>query len=159
MNNKGVSLMEILVVITVFAVLTLLASRGIYLTLRGSRKSEAVTKVRENLDYSFAVMERNLRNAKSASCISATRVDYEDKDYIPSYFSCEGVGSGGYVSSASARLTSDFVDITSCSFVCELEGNGVPASVSISITGEDAQAAGAEAGEVSVSTKIFLRNY
>ena len=157
--SKGISLIEILVVITVFAILAILATRGIYLTLHGGRKSEATTNVRENLDYSVAVMERRLRNAKSATCASATRVDYQDKDFKSTYFSCESVGTDGYIASDSARITSEDVSITSCTFTCSAEGGGVPSSVSVSVTGKDKNTQGAGSATVTVSTRIFLRNY
>jgi type II secretory pathway pseudopilin PulG len=49
-NNKGISLLEILVVITVFSILAILATMAILLTLRGARKSEALIRVRSNID-------------------------------------------------------------------------------------------------------------
>ena len=158
-TEKGVSLIELLVVIAIFSFIAILATRGIFLSLRGSKKSESVALVRENLDYSFAVMERNLRNAESATCASATRVDYEDKFGNLVYFSCEDVGSDGYISSASARLTSYNVEITACQITCVAAISGVPPSVSIDIVGEDKNAQGVEGASVNLSTKVFLRTY
>lgn len=156
---RGISLIEILVVVTVFSIIALIASRGVFVTLSGSRKSESTSKIRENLDYSFAVMERRLRNAESVSCSSSTQVDYLDKNSVSSYFSCEDVSGSGYISSASARLTTDEIKVTSCSFTCDSGGSGVLPSVSISATGESVGTTGVEGSQVTVSTKIFLRTY
>lgn len=158
-RNSGLSLIEILVVITVFSILAILATRGVLLTLRGSRKSDALGSVRENVGYSFAVMERNLRNAQTLSCTSATRVDYTDQNDSAGYFSCENVGSSGYIASGSARLTSDQVNVTSCSFTCEAATTGVPPAVDIDVTAQDANTQGAEGGQVTVQTRINLRTY
>jgi len=157
--EKGVSLIELLVVIAIFSFIAILATRGIFLSLRGSKKSESVALVRENLDFSFAVMERNLRNAESVTCLSATRVDYEDKDGNLVYFSCEDVGNDGYISSDSARLTNEKVEIISCQFTCVAGTSGVPPSVSIDISGEDKNVQGVEGASVNLSTKVFLRTY
>lgn len=158
-KSKGVSLIELLVVITIFSVLAILATRGVLLTLRGSRKSESISKVRENLGFSFAVMERHLRNADSVDCARPTRVDFQDKKGNSVYFSCEDLATDGYISSSSARLTSEEVRITACDFTCETGGAGVPPSVSVSISGEEASITGVEGAQVTVTTKILLRTY
>lgn len=156
---KGVSLIEILVVVTVFSILAILATRGVLLTLRGARKSDSLGRVRGNVDFSFAVMERHLRNAESVTCVSETQVDYVDKNSVSASFSCEDLSTSGYVASSSARLTSDQVSVTQCSFTCDQGGAGVPPSVMMSVTAEDANADGVETAEVNVSTQIFLRTY
>ena len=160
-NNKGVSLIELLVVIAIFSFIAILATRGVFLSLRGARKGESIALVRENLDYSFAVMERNLRNAETVSCepLPLIQVNYEDKNGNLVYFSCENVGSDGYISSASARLTIDRVEISSCQITCVAGSSGVPPSVSISVSGEDKNVQGVEGASVEISTKIFLRTY
>jgi prepilin-type N-terminal cleavage/methylation domain-containing protein len=159
-NQKGVSLLEILVVITIFSVLAILTTRGVLLTLQGSRKSDSLARVRENVDYAFSVMERHIRNADDVSCISSTQLSYQTKDGDTTTFSCESVGLGdGYIASGSARLTNEEVDISSCSFTCEAATSGVPPAVSISVTGQDANIEGIEEGLVTESTKIYLRTY
>ena len=156
---KGVSLVELLVVLAIFSVLAILSTRAILLSLRGSKKSESSAIVRENIDFSFAVMERNLRSAQDATCPSSTRVDYVDMEGQSVYFSCESVGSDGYVSSASARLTNEKVEITSCEFTCDPGDPNTPPSVTMSISGKDAAIQGIEAGSVSISTQVFLRSF
>jgi prepilin-type N-terminal cleavage/methylation domain-containing protein len=157
--QKGVSLLEILVVMTIFSILAILATRGVLLTLRGSRKSDSLGRVRENVDFALSIMERELRNADDVTCTSSTALTYETKLGASATFTCESVGSGGYIASSSARLTNEEVDISSCSFTCSSSSSGVPPSVSISITGEDAALEAEEKAQVTSSTKIFLRTY
>lgn len=156
---KGVSLIELLVVLAVFSMLAILSTRAILLSLRGSKKSESLATVRENIDFSFAVMERNLRGAQDATCPSSTRVDYIDGEGQSVYFSCESVGTDGYISSASARLTNTKIEITSCEFTCDPGDPNVPPSVTMSVSGKDSAIQGVEAGNVSISTQVFLRSY
>lgn len=158
-NQKGVSLLEILVVMTIFSVLAILATRGVLLTLRGSRKSDSLGRVRENVDYALSIMERQLRNAEDLACTTSTLITYETKGGASATFSCESVGSGGYIASSSARLTSQEVEISSCSFTCDAGNSGVPPSVSIAVTGEDANLEGPEQAQVTTSTTIYLRTY
>lgn len=161
--NKGMSLLEILVVVAIFSILGVIITRSVLLTLRGSRKSETQVKVRENINYSLTVIERQLRNADSiVECPNSdtTKIDYIDDAGSASSFSCQGVGGNdSYVASASARLTSDEIEITACSFVCTEGTSANPPSVDISINAMDVNAVGIENTQVTTSTKIFLRTY
>jgi prepilin-type N-terminal cleavage/methylation domain-containing protein len=176
LKKNGFSLVEILVVLGVFAVLAALVTQSIFLTLRGSRKSESVISVRENLDYALNIMERHIYNSKSVNCVSATQIEYLDEQESGvgaqgGVFACLETASGGdpgYIASASAgttldnarRLTSTKVDITSCSFVCNISASqDVPDSVDVSLTAESAESVGAEGAQVTVNTKFLLRYY
>lgn len=157
------SLLEILVVVAVFSILGIIITRSVLLTLRGSRKSESQVKVRENVNYALGVVERQLRNADSITeCPNAdtSRIDYTDESGGTSSFSCIGVGgAGSYIASGSARLTSDEIQISSCSFTCTEGSSANPPSVDISINALDSEASGIENTQITASTKIFLRTY
>lgn len=159
---QGFSLLEILVVITVFSMLAILTTQAVILTLRGSKKSESLTKVRGSIDYSLATIERNIRNADSIEeCPNPDPdiISYHDENGVLTSFSCDSDSDGGYIASASGRLTSSEVNVTSCSFQCEdLAGETNPA-VTISISARDATLNALEGGEITVSTTIFLRTY
>lgn len=160
--KKGVSLIEMLIVVAIFAVLGILISRVILTTLRGSNKSNSLIRVRENLDYSLAVMERQIRNADGVTTCpnpDPLRIDYRDERGVATFFSCANVGTAGYVASGSARLTSSEIGITSCSFACTPASGRVPPSVTINLVGEDPNSRGVEGARVTVTTSIFLRTY
>lgn len=169
-NNKsvqGFSLIEMLIVLFVFAILAIVATQTLTLSLRGSKKSESVSKNRENIQYAVNVMDRLLRNARDITCATpspatSNRVDYIDEYGNAAYFSCQTVGTDTFIASnsATARLTSNTVRITNCSavFSCT-NGVGVPDSVDIRVIGQDANVVGAEGSTVDISTKILLRNY
>ena len=160
--KKGVSLIEILIVVAIFAILGLLVSRVILTTLRGSNRSDSLVKVRDNLDYALSVMERQIRNAESVSpCPNpdTTRIDFRDSNGIATYFACTDVGASGYVASGSARLTSDQVAITACSLICTAGTGGTLPAIDISLEARGANQAGVERAIVTAATKIFLRTY
>ncbi len=161
--EKGMSLLEILVVITIFAVLGIIVTRSVALSIGGSRKSESLVRVRENLNYSLAIIERQIRNANSVSqCPNAdtTRIDYKDQDGNSTFFSCVNLGgSDPYVASGSARLTSDAIQITSCTFTCVAATSTNPALITVSVAAKDTSATGLQNATVSTTTQIYLRNY
>lgn len=160
---KGISLIEILIVIGIFAVLGILSTRVVLLSLSGAKKGDAQIKVRENVDYAISIMERQLRNAGSITpCpnLNPLILNYNDSSDAAASFSCLNMGSAGYIASGSARLTSDEVKITSCSFVCSAGTQSAPPKVSIDIQAVDAASSGSKEGaSVSISTEINLRTY
>ena len=162
MRQKGVSFIEILVVIAIFAILGVLVARITLVTLRGSNRSDSLVRVRENLDFSLAVMERGIRNAGAVNpCPNpdTNTLSYTDADGVSTSFSCVNVGATGYVASGSARLTTDEIKITACSISCTQGAGAVPPSVTISLEAADARATGIEAAKATATTKIFLRTY
>ncbi len=163
-NNyqKGISLLEILVVIAVFSILGILTSRAVLLTIRGTKKSDSLIKVRSNLDYSMAIVERQLRNASSVNpCpnVNPLVLDYLDAKGTATSFSCQNIGTEGYIASGSARLTSNEIRITACSFNCTQPATGLPPSISINFVGEDVSNSGIEGAKVTVNSQIMLRTY
>lgn len=157
---KGVSLFEIVIVIAIFSTVAILSTRSTFLTLRGTRKSDSQIKVKENLEYGISVIERQLRNAASCVSSSSSRVDYVDSQGVSSFFACQSIGAtSGYIASGSARLTSDEITITSCSFVCSAQDGSTLQNVTVDVSASDLQSSGAETAQVTVSTQVFLRTY
>jgi Tfp pilus assembly protein FimT len=162
--NKGLSLIEILVVVAIFEILGIIVSSALVLTIQGTKKSESLVRVRENINYSLAVVERNLRNAISVpTCngVAGPRIDYFDQDGIAAYFQCVNTGQpGSYIASGSAQvhLTPDTIKIMSCSFKCTPSSSGNPPFVTVSLTVQDASASGAQSSKVTSENNVYLRN-
>lgn len=163
MKNKGFSLIEILVVISIFAFLGILVTRSVILTIAGSKKSESTVKVRENLDYTLQVIDRQLRNASSiVECPNPDpkEIDYIDQNGNQTLFRCaKDVNGIGLVASGSAQMTSSEVNIKTCSFSCTQDSTTLPAVVTVFLEGVDVTTGGAQAADVTLSSQISLRNY
>ncbi len=159
-NNSAFSLIEILIVITIFAVIGLLSTRSIFLTIRGAKKSDSLVRVRENVNYSLSVIERQLRNSESVTCPNASTdiLNYISLEGTTTTFSCITGGADKYIASGSGRLTSSDISVTSCSFVCTTAVNSPP-SVKVSIEAVDTESQSIEKGSVSIQTEIVVRNY
>lgn len=156
-RSSGFSLVETLVVITLFAIVGILSTRAIVISVQGSKKGSASVTVRENLNYSLAVMERLIRNANDITTCISNQINYHDERGVEANFSCVA-GNNGYIASASARLTSTEVAVTDCSFTCVLES--VPPSVTIEVTARDKNTTSPKEGaQLTVSSKILLRTY
>lgn len=159
---QGMSLLEILIVVSVFSILGILTARSVIVALRGARKSDSQIKVKENISYAFSIMERQLRGAEGISpCPNpdTTTISYTTLDNQESTFSCILTEDTGYIASGSARLTSSEVVVESCEITCTQENENYPPIISISVTATDDSSAGVEKGTVSVETEIVGRNY
>lgn len=158
-NHEGYSLIEMLVVVALFAVLAAIVTQSLTRSLVSTRKSESVIQVRENLDYATAVMERSLRNATKIQSCSATRIDYLDQEGTARYFECLQVGTlMGRVESDLGRITAETVSVSSCNFSCNLGGD-VPDQINIQLGGQKAGASSTELSPVTIETTVFLRVY
>lgn len=161
-NIKGFSLVEMLVVILVFSILAILSTQALISTLRGSKKSESVGQVRENIDFAMNSMERLLRNTQEIVSCTNTKLVYVDENYQTGSFTCDNSNKSIASGSANIRLTSSNVAID-CSlpvFKCPVPLPGVPPSIEISITATDATlGSSAEGAKVTSKTKILLRTY
>lgn len=160
-SSKGLSLVEILIVISVFAVLTIIASNAIFLTLKGAKKSDSQIRVRENLNYAISVVERQIRNSQSVVCpTTSDQLEYVSLEGLNSSFSCQSEGDGFYIASGSARLTSMDVTVLNCQLTCVQSTPNNPPRVIINLTGRDANvSSNVEGATVSIETQISVRNY
>ena len=167
-NTSGFSLFEIMVVIVIFALLGVLVTQSLALSIRGSKKSETMSKTRSSLSYAMGIIERQLRNANSVTDCGVdleanTEVNYVDEFGVVADFGCVG-GEG--VASTSASVTTPLITagggitLTGCSFECTpLNEEGVPDTVTVKLEGGDPNYKGAEASQVTIESKIMLRNY
>ncbi len=171
-TNAGFSLIELLVVITIFTIVSIVTSQVIILTLSGTRKAETISKVRQNLDFAMATMDRQLHSAKSVNpCPNPDnqQITFVDQEDNLATFSCVNTNDNNqpsHIASASGSLTADYVMITACSFTCTPGLGSAPPYVTISITAKQLTGAGTSqtsGGQnnavVTSTTQITLRSY
>lgn len=159
-KEGGYSLLEVLVVLIVFSLLATISSTAILLAIRGARKSDASSRVRSNVDFAIATIERQLRNASSITSCDPDVIVFNDQDSNPTSFSCLDIGEPtGYVASASSRLTASEITITTCQFTCTEAQGANPPSINIDLEAKDKNTTGAESASFSVSTQVVLRTY
>ena len=116
----GFTLIEVIVAIGVFAVLSVMLSLLLAGTLRGSKKAAALILVRGEGAYAIESMAAQLRFAKSVTSCSTTggtSVIVKTQAGEDLTFSCLSSGTDVYLASNSARLTTANVKITSCASV------------------------------------------
>jgi prepilin-type N-terminal cleavage/methylation domain-containing protein len=165
----GYSLIEIMIVIGIFAVFSIIATESIILTLRSSKKSESTVNVKEELDYASTIIERSLQSAKtittpSLPCSDSNLSEIQFKSRyndIIGKFTCVNIGgTDPYIASSSGatdiyRMTSGKIDIRACSFSCLTESDKT--TVEFNVTGSARGITGVEGSSYSTSRRIFLQ--
>jgi prepilin-type N-terminal cleavage/methylation domain-containing protein len=165
-RNGGFSLIEMLVVIIVFSILAILATQSLATSLRGTRKSESIGHVRENIEYAMSIMERSLRTASELDCTpsSSSEIVYRTFSNVEASFECTGTN----IASSSGGITKNLinavdVNIVGCgtetTFTCNRGSGGNPDSVVIRVTAEEKDNTDIESAKYTSETRILLRNY
>ncbi|CAN5325204.1 hypothetical protein BH10PAT1_BH10PAT1_4300 [soil metagenome] len=163
MKKNGYTLIELLIVIVIFAIISIVASETIILTLRGTYKADAISKVRQSVDSALGSMERQLRGAQSITSCTATSISFVDQNSNPVTFTCNNINSNGSASNIasssgaiSSNLTANNITISACSFTCTPSSGDTPPYVLMSVTASDL--AGQNAPIVD-TTQVTLRSY
>ncbi|MEK7521381.1 MAG: prepilin-type N-terminal cleavage/methylation domain-containing protein [Patescibacteria group bacterium] len=164
--NRGFTLIEILVVISIFAIILLIANQILFSAFRGSSKAEATTRVKREGERVFGLMERSIRNSRAIISCNSSQITYQDQYGVTASFVCRNVGTPniGEIAAGSAALapiTVNDVDVTACSFSCETVG-GINKAVLINATfvaeALSTSARVEERGSISLQSRILLRN-
>lgn len=165
-TQKGFSLIEVLVAIVMFTLLAIVATQTTVQSLRGSRVSDAGTQVRENMEYALSVLERHVRNASSivTACDGVGRqtLTYLNEKGRQATFQCLTDANGTYLASnsATARLTTSSITLTTCSFVCTYpSGVNSPPQVTVNLAGKSNSTDSLSQSIVNISSSIILRSY
>ncbi|MDP1722703.1 MAG: type II secretion system protein [Candidatus Gottesmanbacteria bacterium] len=126
-KNKGFTLIELLVSVAIVSGLGVLLAQAFFTTSRSNTKVERMTDVKQNGEYTLAVMDRMIRNARTltATCssdgsVATLSAAIVNPDGLTTTFMCQMDGSISRLASVSASateyLTSNAVTLggTSC---------------------------------------------
>ncbi len=167
MKNKGragFSLIEMLVVMFLFALLAFIVTQSTLQSFRGTRKVDASSKVRDNLDFAASLVERNIRNAKLITSVcdgaSHSTISYLAQDGSTGSYVCSG-GSSQYLTDGAtgSRVTSTDVTLQTCSFTCTTNGAYNPPIVDLVFAGSAANTAVTDSSFATISRRVVLRVY
>jgi prepilin-type N-terminal cleavage/methylation domain-containing protein len=157
-ENKGYSLMEMIVVISLLGVVGVIVSGFLITTMKANSKAEITKEVRQNGDYVLSVMQGAILNSLSVGCTPPNIIRVIDANNQPIVFKCAADG----ISSNSAKLTGTNVAVKNCDFSCPLSP-GKPTKVIINFSignkGVDANLRPEEKTTVNFKSEVITRNY
>jgi len=159
--GNGFSLLEVLVVISLVAVIAVTATQLLFSSLSGSGKASSLAVVKQNGDHAIGVIERNIRNAASVDCGAGDSITITDADGEVVVYNIT-TDQITQTAATDLYLTSDrlVAENLSCSIL--LGSNGEPEVVSLSFLLRFGEAGVNRASEVAsqvFETRVSLRNY
>jgi len=159
--KKGFTLIEVLVVVSLFSIVALVATQSLIRILGSTSNSNSTAITRENLEHAVSIFEREIINAKkiNVGACSATSVTYIATDNSTNSFSCQTTGGITRLNQNGQALTSSQVNLTTCLITCLTpSGETEPNGVMISLEG-NALDSSYDSTPVSLQTTVSLRSY
>ncbi len=177
MNNKGFTLIEILIALLLVSALAVLASTSFFTLLKGAVKSETLKEVKQNGEYAIGVLELKIRNARSigSTCDGSIQssIQIQNPDQTTTTFSCVTDAQAGVrrlrqsTGGVNTYLTNTQVTISqncntpNVSFTCTtdaIDGKSKTVAVSFILSQANAAAPVPEQATETFRTEVALRN-
>lgn len=154
--KKGFTLIETVVAIGVFAMLSVIGSTLLFGILRGSKKAGAVVAVRTEGANIINGITQTLRFANEIEYCEFNLIRFNSQFGSQTTYSCITNNNITYIASGSANLNTIPVKETSCSIICPLPSGVTEIRkakyVDIGFTLKSEQA------EIPFKTQVVLRN-
>jgi prepilin-type N-terminal cleavage/methylation domain-containing protein len=160
-RNKGFTLIELMVSISILGILAVTATTIFFRTFRGSGKTETLVTVEQSGTYLLSIMERFIKGALQVTAVgdgncpgSGESLSLVNADGGETVFAL----SEGSITSNSAKISPSEVTISDLLFDCT-RTSGAPDKIAVSfdLTYTN-QAEGAESDQTFTSTYV-LRNF
>jgi len=162
-RQRGFTLVELLVVVAVFAFLGLLLTNSLFSILKSNVKAELIKEIRQNGSFALDVMTKKLTGGLNPECRvdDHSQVEFTDASGEIITFSCE---ANAYIASKSATATIPLTDSTGkfklsdCSFTCEEKGTYQKVKISFILSQAGEPTRREELASQSFSKVILIRN-
>ncbi|MEQ1561481.1 MAG: type II secretion system protein [Nitrospira sp.] len=132
--NKGFTLIEIMVSVSIFAIIMVISSGSILTILDANRKSQSLRAIMDNLNFTMEAMTRTIRFGSNYHC-DVAKIPPANYPAMNEPLDCGGAGASSIavLDSTGQQVTySLFVDGTGHGFIAK--SNGVTGDL---ITGKD----------------------
>lgn len=170
-RESGFTLIEVLVVIGIFVLISTVIVSIFFVVLRGTKNSDSIILVKQNGEYAMSQMIRMIRFAKSLDSPTVcdgnvlTSITISTFDSNQTTFSCpvDALPTPNFIASNSAnstRLTNiQDVGVSSCSFVCTESGGSAPL-INIKFSLTKVNSSGLPEGNVTIpfQSSVVMRN-
>lgn len=161
-KSFGFTLIEILIVITALALLTVIGSNLFFGSLLGSSKSEILREVRQNGEYALKVMEETIKNAARLEFCDSTTITVKDQNNQNITFKVlSDEDNIPRIASNSSYLTNNKVKVTNFTLGCANSPPGLPPKIEVNFIVEQKEATDRPEKKASMqfSTTVTMRNF
>lgn len=165
---KGFTMVELLVVMTIFLSVGGIIVSVLFITFRGTSKSEVVTVVKENGKFALSQMVKSIRYAGSLNnpntCVptanTPTLTITSLTDGGQTTFSCPSNLTSPITSNSAALIDTSKVAVTYCSFTCTQNSLYDPPRITIQFTLTSKSNGGAleDKSTIPFQSSVIMRN-
>jgi prepilin-type N-terminal cleavage/methylation domain-containing protein len=167
--RNGFTLVELLVVIGVFATVSSIIVLILFSTLRASKKSDTLIELKQNGNSAISQISKSVRYAKSLdnpdqcspSVVVNSRKITSVQDDAQTTYACVGGSSPTIASNGASLIGTDDIRVSSCIFMCTQSNPNDPPVISLNFTLTSKNSGGGieSSGSVPFKTSIIMRNY
>lgn len=168
-NLSGFTFVELLVGISMFAVIGTVTLSILFATLRASKKSDVLVSLRQDGNTVMSQVGRNIRYARSldapASCISPVNSSSititSNSDGGQTTFACVSGASSTVASNGASLTDTDSTVMSNCEFVCTQPTLNDPPTITFSfvLSAKSSSGLSESNGSIPFQSSITLRNY
>lgn len=170
LNNrqKGYTLIELLVVMMIFITIGGVVLAVIYISFRGSTKTQVGTTVKQNGSFAMTQMVKTIRFAKGlndpVSCVPSANVNSITVTTLEyggqTTFSCPTETNPSISSNSASLIDTNKIEVKDCSFTCKQLYQTQPPTITIEFTLRAKNAGGlTEAeSEIPFQSSVLMRN-
>ncbi len=160
-GKNGFTLIEMLVVTTVFVLLGVLLVNSLFSILRSDTKAELMKEIRQNGGYALDVMSKMITNGQVVSSCSgsASFIKIRNPNGGETIFQCQG--NPAYIASNSAHLTdSSSIKVKDCNgvFSCEDLERGKKVTINFVLMQQGASPRLEDQAQQTFQRVIMVRN-
>lgn len=169
MKKSGFTLIELLIVIGVFSLISSILLSILFISLRGSKKSDLLLDLKQNGSTAMTQMVRSIRYAKSlddpATCYPAITTSSltitSFLDNAQTTYSCPSSQSPTITSNSASLIDSTSTSVINCSFICRQENAGDAPTITIKyiIKSNNPASFFETTGSIPFQTSVTMRNY
>lgn len=168
LQKRGFTLVELLVVLTIFLTVGGVIITVLFISFRGSSKSEVVTSVKQSGTFALSQIVKSIRYAGSLdtpdSCIpstsSSTLTVTSITDGLQTTYSCPADMNSPITSNSAALVDTSKVVVSQCSFTCSQTSLVDPPKVTIQFTLTSKSGGGAlvDTSTIPFQSSVIMRN-
>lgn len=167
--TRGFTLIEILVALSIVAVIGSITVSILFMTLRAGKKSDVLIGLKQNGNTAMAQIVKNIRYAKSldypTSCVSPVTVPRitltSISDNAQTTFTCTAGASTSIASNGASLIDTSVAVVSGCSFTCSQATLNDPPTIAIGYTlnARNLTDLTETRGSVRFNTSVIMRNY
>ncbi|KKR50330.1 MAG: Conserved hypothetical secreted protein [Microgenomates group bacterium GW2011_GWC1_41_8] len=121
--QKGLTLIEALIAVAIFAIFALLVNSIFFNILRGTLKQESLKDVKQSGSVAMEIMEKTIREAESVTCNASSSITTINPDGTSTTtFQISTDAITGTTGTNVNKLTGEKVRVNSLAFTCDNTG-------------------------------------